>query len=224
MPEGVITKALGGFYDVHGPDGVYCCKARGKFRQARLIPLVGDRVAFTALADAKGTMDDILPRRNQFVRPPVANIDAMVLFVSAVLPVTEDVYKRQELLVRTLQALETGTAPRTPQDEALATYAPMITKELAVIDWTKPAQSILCQIRGLLPWPVATAEFGGTVFKIFAAQQGQGCGEPGTVLECGKNGLEVACGDGSVVITQLQAPGGKRMFAADYFRGHPLSR
>ena len=89
MPEGVITKALSGFYDVHGPDGVYCCKARGKFRQARLIPLVGDRVAFTALADAKGTMDDILPRRNQFVRPPVANIDAMVLFVSAVLPVTD---------------------------------------------------------------------------------------------------------------------------------------
>ena len=129
-----------------------------------------------------------------------------------------------ELLVRTLQALETGTAPRPPQEAALATYAPMITKELAVIDWTKPAQSILCQIRGLLPWPVATAEFGGTVFKIFAAQQGQGCGEPGTVLECGKNGLEVACGDGSVVITQLQAPGGKRMFAADYFRGHPLSR
>ena len=77
-------------------------------------------------------------------------------------------------------------------------------------------------MRGLLPWPVATASFDGTVFKIFDARPGTGTGAPGAVLGCGKDGLEVACGDGSIVITQLQAPGGKRMCAADYFRGHPL--
>jgi ribosome biogenesis GTPase len=89
MAEGVITKALSGFYYVHGPDGICRCKARGKFRQVHLIPLVGDRVLFSVGSDGSGTVDAILPRRNQFVRPPVANIDVMVLFVSAVLPVTD---------------------------------------------------------------------------------------------------------------------------------------
>ena len=127
-----------------------------------------------------------------------------------------------ELLVKTLCAIEAGTAPRTPQDPAQATFAPMITKQMCPIDWNRTSEEIGCQVRGLLPWPVATAAFGGTVFKVFEVCPGTKCGVPGTVLGCTQDGLEVACADGSLVITQLQAPGGRRMRAADYFRGHPL--
>ena len=81
------------------------------------------------------------------------------------------------------------------------------------------------QVRGLIPWPVATACLGGTAFKIFRAEKTDQTTDktPGTVLGLDKKGLLVACGEGGVLrVTQLQAQGGKRMAAADYFRGHPL--
>jgi len=69
---------------------------------------------------------------------------------------------------------------------------------------------------------MATAMFGDKTFKLLGARVGPGSGEPGTVLSAGKEGLEVACGDGSVIITALQAPGKKPMAAADYLRGNPI--
>lgn len=131
-----------------------------------------------------------------------------------------------ELLCDTLWKLKRGeTLPRTPQDDAAATYAPMLSKALCPIDWTKPRQVVYNQIRGLDPWPVATAELAGTKFKIFRAEpvERRTDAAPGTVLGLSKQGLEVACAGGEILcVTQLQAQGGKRMAAPDYFRGHPL--
>ena len=88
--EGLILKALSGFYYVQCPDGeLVTCRARGKFRYKKITPLVGDRVAITAQADGTGSLDEILPRRNFFQRPAVANIDQMVIIASGAIPVTD---------------------------------------------------------------------------------------------------------------------------------------
>ena len=128
------------------------------------------------------------------------------------------------LLVKTLRAIEEGTAPRVPQDPGQATYAPPLSREESPIDWAKPARMVLKHIFGMQPWPCATAELGGQSFRIFDAQAaGRDTGKaPGTVLSAGKAGIEVACGDGSVLITQLQAAGGKRMAAGAWLLGHPM--
>ena len=129
------------------------------------------------------------------------------------------------LLCDTLRAMELGTVTRTPQNHAQATFAPMLTKELCPIDWSKPPRQIIDHVRGLDPWPVATAELRGTRFKIYAVRPtGKTTDKaPGTLLALTKEGLEIAVGGGQVlVITVLQADGGKRMAAPDYFRGHPI--
>ncbi|MBP3313588.1 MAG: methionyl-tRNA formyltransferase [Oscillospiraceae bacterium] len=131
-----------------------------------------------------------------------------------------------DLAVDTVQNIQNGTVTRTPQDASLATYAPMLSRELSPIDWTQCARFITDQVRGLQPWPCATAVLGGTAFKIFRVETEEKKTDktPGTILALTKKGLEVACGDGEVVtVTQLQAEGKKRMPAVDYFRGHPIS-
>lgn len=131
-----------------------------------------------------------------------------------------------ELLVSAVEAIGAGTAARTPQDEAGSTYAPMLSRELSPMDWNKPARTLHDQVRGLLPWPAAVAEFGGIRCKVFSTDlplQTTGAA-PGTILEAGKRGIDIACGGGTVLhIDELQADGGKRMKAADYLRGHPLN-
>lgn len=126
-----------------------------------------------------------------------------------------------ELLADTLAALPNGVE-RRPQDPDSATYAPMLDKTHAPLDWSRPAQQLHDQVRGLNPWPIATGEIGGTVFKIYETRAVSGDGPAGTVLSLDRQGLRVACGEGALEIRTLQAPGGKRMSAADYFRGHPL--
>jgi methionyl-tRNA formyltransferase len=129
------------------------------------------------------------------------------------------------LLVRTLQDIDAGTAPRRPQDPALVSYAPMLDKSLCPIDWSKPARAVVKQICGLQPWPVATMELAGQTVKVFAAAytDSRTTPEPGVILAADERGIEIACGAGETLrITELQAPGKKRMAAADYLRGHPL--
>ena len=88
--EGIILKALSGFYYVDGGDGVLvACRGRGKFRHQRITPLVGDKVIFTPLDNGAGILDEILPRRNEFQRPAVANIDQLVVIASGAIPVTD---------------------------------------------------------------------------------------------------------------------------------------
>lgn len=127
-----------------------------------------------------------------------------------------------ELLCDTVTAIKNGTAARTPQNEAEATFAPQLNKELAEIDWTKSAKAVVAHINGMNPWPVATAELAGQRFKIYKAEALDRSGEAGRILNADKNGLVIAAGEGSVLIRELQAPGGKRMSATDYLRGHPI--
>jgi methionyl-tRNA formyltransferase len=127
-----------------------------------------------------------------------------------------------DLLSKTLSRMAQGEVEHTAQDSAKATYAPMLDKSMCPIDWSKTARQVHNHVRGLHPWPVATAEIGGTKFKIHSTVVVDGKGEPGKVLTLTKTGLIVACGEGAVEIRSLQAEGGKRMAAPDYFRGHPL--
>ena len=100
----------------------------------------------------------------------------------------------------------------------------MLTKELCPIDWSKSRRAIIDHVRGLDPWPVATTELDGKRFKIYEVRPVERTTDrpAGTPLALTKQGLEIACGDGVLVITRLQADGGKRMSAPDYFRGHPI--
>ena len=127
-----------------------------------------------------------------------------------------------DLLSKTLGRMAQGNVEATAQDSSKATYAPMLDKTMCPIDWNKTAQQVHDHVRGLHPWPVATAEIGGNKFKIHSTVLAEGSGEPGKVLALTKTGLVVACGEGAVEIRSLQAEGGKRMAAPDYFRGHPL--
>lgn len=87
--EGVIRKALSGFYYVQVGGEEVTCRARGKFRHQKITPLVGDRVAITRQPDGSGSLDEILPRRNAFQRPAVANIDQLVIIASGAIPVSD---------------------------------------------------------------------------------------------------------------------------------------
>ncbi len=126
------------------------------------------------------------------------------------------------LLSDVLTKVQAGTATAVPQNEADVTFAPMLDKGMCPIDWSKTAQQVHDHVRGLNPWPTATAILGGTFFKIHATVLAEGKGQPGEILALTKTGLVVACGEGAVEICTLQAEGGKRMAAPDYFRGHPL--
>ena len=130
-----------------------------------------------------------------------------------------------ELLSRTVTAIGDGTAQRMPQDPAKATYAPMLKKDMAPIDWTKSPREIACQVRGMIPWPVATMELSGKPCKVFSVKPLDKTTEkaPGTPVAATKQGLEMACGGGNVLLVEeIQAQGGKRMRSADYLRGHPI--
>ena len=127
-----------------------------------------------------------------------------------------------DLLSRTLTAFAEGTVTRTPQDPAGISFAPMLDKSMCPIDWNKTAQQVHDQVRGLHPWPIATMELKGKKFKVHATRIVDGHGQPGEILGLTKTGLRIACGEGAVEVISLQAEGGKRMAAPDYFRGHPL--
>ena len=127
-----------------------------------------------------------------------------------------------DLLSRVLSRFAEGNVEGIPQDESQVTFAPMLDKSMCPIDWNKTAQQVHNQVRGLHPWPVATMELQGKKFKVHQTAIVEGCGEPGEILGLTKTGLKIACGEGAVEIRSLQAEGGKRMAAPDYFRGHPL--
>ena len=127
-----------------------------------------------------------------------------------------------DLLSDVLKKFENGRPEGIPQDEAKVSFAPMLDKTMCPIDWNKTAQQVHNQVRGLHPWPVATMELKGQKFKVHATAIVEGHGEPGEILRLTKTGLVIACGEGAIEVRSLQAEGGKRMAAPDYFRGHPL--
>ena len=127
-----------------------------------------------------------------------------------------------DLLSRVLTRFEKNDVAGTPQNEAEVSFAPMLDKSMCPIDWNQTARQVHNRVRGLHPWPVATMELKGQKFKVHATRIVEGKGKPGEILGLTKTGLVIACGEGAIEVTQLQAEGGKRMAAPDYFRGHPL--
>ena len=133
-----------------------------------------------------------------------------------------------QALSETIPTLADGTAVATPQDGTKATYAAMLSRELSPVDWTRSAHAVSCQVRGLLPWPCASTDvINGEPMKLYAVKE---TGEttsaaPGTIVAAGKQGIDIACGDGKLLrVAELQAQGGKRMAAGAYLLGHPIRK
>ncbi len=135
------------------------------------------------------------------------------------------------LLLETLDLMAAGKLAGFPQDNEKATYAPPISREDEIIDWGRRALDIKNQVRGLDPWPGARTRLGQRVMKIWKVKEKDGCSgagrppgeaagpEPGEIVGITAEGLEVQCGDCSLVIRELQLEGGKRMDAAEFLRG-----
>ncbi len=126
-----------------------------------------------------------------------------------------------ELLIETLEGLKKGELTPQPQNEAEATLAPMLKKEMSQIDWSCPAGEVHDWIRGLTPWPGAVCHVNGRRLKLLSSQVTEGEGEPGTAC-CIEGELVIFCGQGALRVTGLQSPEGKRMTGKNYLLGHPL--
>ncbi len=122
------------------------------------------------------------------------------------------------LMAETLSSVESGTARPEPQDDSLATYAPVLKKEDGRIDWAKPPEEIRNLIRGTFPWPGAFTVLGGKMLKIKRAVLSGGSGKPGEVLIC-RDRLIIAAGEGAIEVEELQLEGRKSMPAGDFLRG-----
>ncbi len=131
-------------------------------------------------------------------------------------------------LQRALDRLAAGTAPRQPQNPALATHAGKLQRGDGVIDWSKPAEEIERLVRAYDPWPgTLTTLPGGAALKIFPplqiCQGEPGCAPPGSVLSADAEGIVVACGAGMLRVHSLQLQGRKRMEAGAFLAGRPLA-
>ena len=129
------------------------------------------------------------------------------------------------LVVEAVAALADGTATRTPQDHSAATLAPMLSKELSSMDFTRPAGELHNQVRGLYPWPAAVTQLDGLRCKVLkTALTGEETAKaPGTIVQADKRGLKIACGDCKVLeLVAVQPDGKKAMDAAAFLMGHPI--
>ena len=130
-----------------------------------------------------------------------------------------------ELLIKVVDQIGNGTVKAVPQDDSLSSHAPMLSREQSPLDWSKTARQLHDQVRGLHPWPAATAVLDGIRCKVLrTALSGEALGEaPGTVIHSGKKGLAVVCGDGKLLeILELQPDGKKAMAASAFLMGHPI--
>ena len=120
-------------------------------------------------------------------------------------------------VVEAVAALEAGTLKGDVQDDSLATYAHKLNKDEARLDWQRPAVELERQVRAFHPWPISHSSLDNSPVKVHAARCGSGQGTPGQIIEASKDGLEVACGEGSLILTRLQLAGGKPLSVADLF-------
>ena len=122
-----------------------------------------------------------------------------------------------QALVETIELIEQGKAPREVQDDSLSSYAPMLDKQIARLDFAKDAQTLHNLIRGLSPWPVAHTTVDGKLLKVHRAVLASGKGQPGEVIDSKK--FIVACKEGALELLEVQLEGGKRMKGEDFLRG-----
>lgn len=131
-----------------------------------------------------------------------------------------------EALGEALGKLREGTLDETPQDAALATYAPMLKKEHGRIDWSRPATEVRNLVRGMTPWPSAFALHAGKTLKVLSstvAGESGAAGEPGEFVALGRDGISVACGEGILRLQVVQPEGGKAMDAWAYAQGRRVA-
>ena len=227
-PELIVVAAYGRIL----PDSILALPSKGcinvhssllpKYRGAAPINwaiLNGDDVTGVTIMHMAAELDagDIIAQEATFISP---------------IETAEELYNRLavlggEVLVKAVAEIEAGTAARIPQDPEKVTLAPMLSKAMSPVDWSRSAQEIFDQIRGLYPWPgVSTDVIGGEPVKLWRAQvvEKHTDAGPGTIVAAGKQGIDVACGELQHVlrILELQPPGGKRMTAAAYLAGHPI--
>ena len=128
-----------------------------------------------------------------------------------------------KLVIEAMDALETGSISGKPQDPALATPAPKITKEMTLIDWTWSAEKIHNWVRGLSPFPGMVTTIGGKQFRIYkTAVLDRNGNAPGTIVALHNESLVIATGDGHLSLLEVQIEGKKKMPAADFLRGATL--
>ena len=214
LPQAVLDIPTHGAINMHGS---ILPELRGSAPVQRSILNHCDEAGVTAMYLSAGMDEgDIIEIRKTVIQPLETSEELMARLARIAAPLCAD----------TVRAIENGSAKRIPQDPSRATYAPMLRKDESPIDWDQPARYIIDQVRGLVPWPVATATLGGTEFKIYRVEYTDQKTEkaPGALVALTKKGLLVACRGGDVVLVrELQAQGGKRMPAPDYFRGHPIT-
>lgn len=123
-----------------------------------------------------------------------------------------------KLTVEAVHASEQGTLTRTKQDDSQSTYAPLLSREMSVIDFSASAKKVHNQVRGLNSWPSAVTTIDGKKIKIHRTILSKGTGKPGEILSL--DPFVIACGSGAVEIIELQPEGKKKMTAQEYLRGH----
>lgn len=129
-----------------------------------------------------------------------------------------------KLLVETINKMVKGEVTPIKQNDEESTYASMLNKEMAKIDWNKSAEVLHNHIRGLYPWPIATTNLGEKVVKIHASdfEEEVTDKEPGTIVEVNKKGIKVATGNGLLVIKKLQMPNAKPLMVQDFLNGNTI--
>ena len=128
-----------------------------------------------------------------------------------------------ETLLKTLELVEKGTAPRIPQDDSRAVPAPMLKKQDGEIDWSRSAEEVSSLVRGMNPWPCAYTELEGKKLKVLRAEPAGGSGTPGILWVKDKYPY-VYCGEGSVKLAEIQPENGKRMDGKSFLLGHPIKK
>jgi methionyl-tRNA formyltransferase len=129
-----------------------------------------------------------------------------------------------EVIAATIERLCRDELEPVAQDDSLSSYAPMLKKEDGLIDWTRSASTLHNLVRGLDPWPGAFCRLHGQLLKIFHTLPEQGgTGKPGRIVAADGEGVRIACGEGVLLIRELQLAGKKRLPAADFLKGQPLS-
>lgn len=129
-----------------------------------------------------------------------------------------------EVLLETLDALSKGGLNPEKQDDSLSTYASQLSKAEGEINWNNTSEQIYNKVRGLNPWPKAFSFIGGKRFVVDFVYKSEQSGKAGEVLSADKDGILVACGEGSVLIKEIKVEGKKKMSAEDYLRGHKIER
>lgn len=132
-----------------------------------------------------------------------------------------------ELLIETIEGLESGSVEPVPQDDSEATYAPKLKKEDGLIDWQKSTRGIYDLIRGVDPWPGAYTSLHKKMLKIWRARTENGdetSGRPGEIVEVSEERVVVRTGSGFLSLLEVQSEGGKRLLIKDFIHGHPLDR